>query len=123
MFPDRFLKMAGRTLLALLQTLTQVLINLVLQEMLTKRKSSVWVLPNISIQYKYADSYSITNYAVFQYGENGKVSELDNFRIGRDSYVVRDGQIKMKDILSGNIYWANMDGNDSRNTSHNIDIF
>lgn len=37
----------------------------------------------ISILYKYADSYSITNYAVFQYGPEGKVTELDNFKIGK----------------------------------------
>ncbi|KPE52765.1 TonB-dependent receptor [Chryseobacterium indologenes] len=77
----------------------------------------------ITALYKYADSYNIGNYAVFQYGENGKVTELDDFRIGRDSYVVNDGKIKMKDILSGKDYWASMNGNDNRSKSHNIDIF
>ena len=76
----------------------------------------------ISILYKYADSYSITNYAVFQYGENGKVTELDNFKIGRDSYVVNDGNMKFKDIISGQTYFANLAGNDNRSSSHNIDI-
>ncbi len=73
--------------------------------------------------YKYADSYNIGNYAVFQYGEKGKVTELDDFRIGRDSYVVRDGQMKLKDIRSGKDYWAAMNGSDNRAVSHNIDIF
>ncbi|KPH14344.1 TonB-dependent receptor [Chryseobacterium sp. ERMR1:04] len=77
----------------------------------------------ISILYKYSDSYNVGNYAVFQYGENGKVTELDNFKIGRDSYVVNDGQIRMKDILSGQNYWASMSGNDNRSKAHNIDIF
>ncbi len=77
----------------------------------------------ITALYKYADSYNVGNYAVFQYGENGKVTELDDFRIGRDSYVVNDGKIKMKDILSGKNYWASMSGNDNRSKSHNIDIF
>lgn len=76
----------------------------------------------ISILYKYADSYNVGNYAVFQYGQNGKVTELDNFRIGRDSYVVNDGQIRMKDILSGQDYWASMHGKDNRTSSHNVDI-
>ncbi|WP_291896113.1 TonB-dependent receptor [Chryseobacterium sp.] len=76
----------------------------------------------ISFLYKYADSYSITNYALFQYGENGKVTELDNFTIGRDSYVTRDGRIKFKDILSGETQWASMNGKDNRTTSHNIDV-
>ncbi len=77
----------------------------------------------ISILYKYADSFNVGNYAVFQYGAEGKVTELDNFRIGRDSYVVNDGQIRMKDILSGQDYWAGMSGKDNRTSSHNIDIF
>lgn len=77
----------------------------------------------ITALYKYADSYNIGNYAVFQYGENGKVTELDDFRIGRDSYVVNDGRIKMKDLLTGNDYWASMAGNDNTTKSHNIDIF
>lgn len=77
----------------------------------------------ISFLYKYADSYNVGNYAVFQYGPNGKVTELDNFSIGRDSYVVNDGQIRMKDILSGQDYWAGMSGKDNRTSSHNIDIF
>ena len=76
----------------------------------------------ISFLYKYADSYSITNYALFRYGENGKVTELDNFTIGRDSYVVNDGRIRLKNILSGENFWASMAGNDNRTTSHNIDI-
>ncbi len=77
----------------------------------------------ISVLYKYADSYSITNYAVFQYGAEGKVTELDNFKIGRDSYVVRDGLMKVKDILTGEYSWRSMSGNDNRSKSHNIDIF
>ncbi|PQA93148.1 TonB-dependent receptor [Chryseobacterium shigense] len=77
----------------------------------------------ISILYKYSDSYNVGNYAVFQYGENGKVTELDNFKIGRDSYVVNDGRIRMKDILSGENYWASMNGNDNRSKAHNIDVF
>ncbi|MEN4760376.1 TonB-dependent receptor [Chryseobacterium sp. C39-AII1] len=76
----------------------------------------------ISFLYKYSDSYNVGNYAVFQYGENGKVTELDNFKIGRDSYVVNDGQIRMKDILTGQDYWAGMSGNDNSSKAHNIDI-
>lgn len=77
----------------------------------------------ITALYKYADSYNIGNYAVFQYGENGKITELDNFRIGRDSYVVNDGKIRMKNNLTGEEYWAHMAGNDNSSKSHNIDVF
>ncbi|OXB07826.1 TonB-dependent receptor [Flavobacterium pectinovorum] len=76
----------------------------------------------ISFLYKYAESYGVNNYALFQYGENGKVTELENFKIGRDSYVVNDGMFKMKDILSGMDYWGKVSGDDNRNTSHNFDI-
>jgi hypothetical protein len=77
----------------------------------------------ISIIYKHSDSYNITTPAVFQYGENGKITELDNFEIGRDSYVVNDGKVKTKDILSGENKWSNLAGNDNRSSAHNIDIF
>ncbi|KAF5296542.1 hypothetical protein FQR65_LT19822 [Abscondita terminalis] len=63
----------------------------------------------ITMLYKYADSYVISNYALFRYGENGKVTELDNFRIGRDSYIVNDGKVKMLNSLTGDHYWAAID--------------
>ncbi|AJW62308.1 hypothetical protein VO54_00822 [Elizabethkingia miricola] len=77
----------------------------------------------ITALYKYADSYVVTNYALFQYGENGKVTELDNFRIGRDSYIVNDGKAKMLNSLTGDYYWASMNGPSNSTKSHNIDVF
>lgn len=77
----------------------------------------------ISIQYKYADSYTTSNYAVFEYGEEGEVKEIDDFRIGPDSYVVGDGKIKMLDLKSGAYNFYNMAGSDNRSTSHTIDVF
>lgn len=76
-----------------------------------------------NVFYKYADSYVNTNYAVFQYGPNGKASEIPGFEIGNSSYYVRDGKIRFKDVLSGDYYWAEFDGRDNRNRTHNIDIF
>ncbi|MCT3918527.1 TonB-dependent receptor [Elizabethkingia anophelis] len=77
----------------------------------------------ITMLYKYADSYVISNYALFRYGENGKVTELDNFRIGRDSYIVNDGKVKMLNSLTGDYYWAGLDSSSNTAKSHNIDLF
>lgn len=76
----------------------------------------------ISVLYKYASSISITNYAVFKYKEGGKVEQLDNFRIGRDSYIANDGLIKVKDILTGEYSFKNQGNNDAASTSHTVDV-
>ena len=76
----------------------------------------------ISVLYKYANSASLSNYAVFQYKEGGKVAEIDGFRIGRDSYIVNDGILKFKDILTGESKTADMGGSDAASFSHSVDI-
>ncbi|MEH6657645.1 TonB-dependent receptor [Leeuwenhoekiella marinoflava] len=76
-----------------------------------------------NISYKYAESYVSQNYAVFEYGPNGKAEEIDGFRIGRDSYIVRDGRVRFKDVDGGGFYWGELDGNANTNVSHNVDIF
>ncbi|WP_316832485.1 hypothetical protein [Pedobacter aquatilis] len=76
----------------------------------------------ISFLYKYAKSISLTNYAVFQYKENGQVQELDNFRIGRDSYIINDGILKFKDIQTGQYSYKNEGNNDAASTSHSFDV-
>ncbi|WBL23070.1 TonB-dependent receptor [Zunongwangia sp. HRR-M8] len=88
---------------------------------LTKRFKDGKGIFNIS--YKYADSYTTTNYAVVEYGPDGEANEIDDFRIGRDSYIVRDGKVRFKDVDGGDYYWASMDGKENTNKSHNIDIF
>ncbi len=76
----------------------------------------------ISFLYKYANSASLSNYAVFRYKEGGKVEEYNDFRIGRDSYIVNDGILKFKDIMSGETKFADMGGSDAASTSHTFDI-
>jgi hypothetical protein len=73
--------------------------------------------------YKYANSYVNTNYAVFEYGPNGKATEIDGFEIGNSSYYVRDGKIRFQDALTGEYYWAAFDGQDNTNRSHTVDVF
>lgn len=77
---------------------------------------------SISALYKYANSYSINNFAVFEYAEGGEAKELDNFRIGRDSYLVRDGLLKLKDVLTGEFYTTKMNDRASTTSSHTFDI-
>lgn len=76
----------------------------------------------ISFLYKYANSASLTNYAVFRYKEGGKVEEYNDFKIGRDSYIVNDGIMKFKDIMTGETKFADMGGSDAASTSHTFDI-
>ncbi|EAQ49100.1 hypothetical protein MED217_06841 [Leeuwenhoekiella blandensis MED217] len=78
---------------------------------------------DITFAYKYSNSYSLTNYAVFEYGPNGEARELDDFTIGRDSYLPRDGRLKFLDMVSGDNYWADMDGQSATSEAHNFDIF
>lgn len=77
----------------------------------------------ISLLYKYAQSASINNAAVFRYQEGGAVEELDNFRIGRDSYFLRSGNIRMLDGLKGDFYNFNIGNTDDiKMSSHNLDL-
>ncbi len=76
-----------------------------------------------NVFYKYAKSYIISNFAVFEYGAEGETSEISNFEIGKDSYIIRDGKMRSKNFLTGEYYWAELDGDANTNTSHNIDVF
>lgn len=77
----------------------------------------------INFYYKYANSASLTNYALFKYKEGGKVEEFNDFRIGRDSYILRTGKYKFLDMKSGESEWADMGGQNAQSFSHTFDIF
>ncbi|MCC9138461.1 hypothetical protein ACFSKU_11025 [Pontibacter silvestris] len=76
----------------------------------------------ISFLYKYANSASLTNYALFQYNEGGKAEELPNFRIGRDSYIVNDGILRFQDFVTGEYVNGDMGTSDAAAFSHSFDI-
>ena len=78
---------------------------------------------SLNIFYKYSNSYSIDNYAVFRYGKGGKAEELDDFTIGRGSYIQREGLFRLQNALTGEYYNTSLDQNEARSESHNIDIF
>lgn len=57
---------------------------------------------SISLMYKYMNSKDIlSKTAPFIYNSNGKVKELDNFRLGRDSYFENSGRIDLIDAFTG----------------------
>ncbi|MCC9169071.1 hypothetical protein [Pontibacter harenae] len=76
----------------------------------------------ISFLYKYTNSASLNNYAIFRYNEGGKAEELSDFRIGRDSYVVNDGILRFKDILTGEFSNQDMGTSDAASFSHSFDV-
>lgn len=73
----------------------------------------------ISLVYKYNDYWSLRNYAPFKYEENGEVEELDNFDIGRDSYIPIDGSFYWKNCLTGEGKEYNFE-DAGKTHSHNI---
>ncbi len=75
----------------------------------------------INLLYKYTKSATLTNYSIFRYQEGGEAEELSNFRIGRDSYFVNDGNLRFQNILTGDFNTVNL-GNDAGSTSHTIDF-
>lgn len=61
-----------------------------------------WIKGTTSVMYKYINSKDIpSKTSPFLYRTNGKVEELDNFRIGRDSYYENSGRIELIDAVTG----------------------
>ena len=57
---------------------------------------------SVSLLYKYAESKAMYGiYGPFIYEGNGKTKELDNFRLGQDSYIVNDGIVGYYDKITG----------------------
>lgn len=64
-----------------------------------------------SVFYKYNETHPLTalaNYAPFTYDGDGKVSELKNFRMGRDSYLTVDGMMQYRDVKTGKLVTDNL---------------
>lgn len=64
-----------------------------------------------SVFYKYNEPHPLTalaNYAPFTYDGDGKVSELKNFRMGRDSYLPVDGMMQYRDVKTGKLVTDNL---------------
>ncbi len=77
---------------------------------------------SVSILYKYSDQKSVkSNYKPLRYLGDGETEELDNFDLGHDSYVVRDGLVPYFDPYTGESKQANL-GSDkfSRSKVHSV---
>lgn len=64
-----------------------------------------------SVFYKYNETHPLTalaNYAPFTYDGDGKVSELKNFRMGRDSYLPVDGMMQYRDVKTRKLVTDNL---------------
>lgn len=64
-----------------------------------------------SVFYKYNETHPLTalaNYAPFTYDGDGKVSELKNFRMGRDSYLPVDGMMQYRDVKTDKLVTDNL---------------
>ena len=64
-----------------------------------------------SVFYKYNETHPLTalaNYAPFTYDGDGKVSELKNFRMGRDSYLPVDGMMQYRDVKTSELVTDNL---------------
>lgn len=64
-----------------------------------------------SVFYKYNVTHPLTtlaNYAPFTYDGDGKVSELNGFRMGRDSYLPVDGTMQYRDVKTGELVTNNL---------------
>ena len=62
-----------------------------------------WVTGTTSVLYKYTNSKDIMiKNSPFIYRTDGKVEELDNFKLGRDSYYEESGRISLIDAFTGN---------------------
>ncbi len=76
----------------------------------------------VRLLYKYSNSRSLmSNYQPLRYDGDGKTSVLDNFDLGKDSYVVRDGLVPYFDPYTGEARQADLtDDKFSRSTTHSI---
>lgn len=64
-----------------------------------------------SVFYKYNETHPLTalaNYAPFTYDGYGKVSEIKNFRMGRDSYLPVDGMMQYRDVKTCKLVTDNL---------------
>lgn len=76
----------------------------------------------VRLLYKYADSKSLmSSYQPLRYLGDGKTESLDNFDLGSDSYVVRDGLVPYYDPYTGEAKQADLsDDKNSRSVVHSL---
>jgi len=90
---------------------------------ITKDYNSSLGKGSITLFYRFANSKSLqTSYsAPYLYGANGKVSEIDGFKIGTNSYLQNAGDVYIKDAFTGVINCINPIDN-YKAVSHSFDL-
>ena len=89
---------------------------------LTKDYQSAFGKGSFTAFYRYATVNQLSSFAApYYYGKGGKVSEIDGFRIGNDSYFINHQMITMRDAFTGEYKEVDpMD--DYMASSHSADI-
>lgn len=79
---------------------------------------------SVRLLYKYNNVKALmSNFQPLIYKGNGKTKEMDNFRLGKDSYVLASGNIPATNPWTGETYTANLDDDKhSLSESHSIYI-
>ena len=72
----------------------------------------------ISFLYKYSNAISISDNAISIYNKGGKVDEIPGIRMGRDSYVLNSGRVRLLDNKTGEYYFMDMASDDAANIAH-----
>lgn len=69
---------------------------------LTQKYQTSWIKGSTSVLYKYVNSKDLRfAFSPFIYRTTGKVKELSNFRLNKDSYYERSGRITLTDGVTG----------------------
>lgn len=77
---------------------------------------------SLSLMYKYIDTHGVRNsYAPFVYKKDGKIEEVEGFKMGRDSYYENTGKITVKDAFTGE-YETRDVTKDTGTDSHTFDL-
>lgn len=77
---------------------------------------------SITLFYKYVNTANISPlFSPFVYGKGGKVSEYDGFKIGRDSYLLNNQSITLRDGYTGEFKTNNI-LDDYKTTSSTVDL-
>ena len=76
----------------------------------------------ISLLYRYSFISDISESAISIYKEGGKIEKLDNFKIGRDSYILNTGKFHLLDAETGEYYDFFLGSDDVGTKCHSLFI-
>ena len=77
----------------------------------------------ISFLFKRSKAHWLSEQAVSRFKGNGEVEEIDGLRMGRDSYTLNTGRIRLLDAKSGDYYFTHFGSDDDENASSAFYVF